>query len=109
MSWDNPFFWPHEVQVRPLLPGGGYGPRLGELGPRIRAEVADQQRLVRGVDGVQVPSSARVTVPIDTVAPLGSEVTIWPGTVRARTAAVIATSLEDNGAPLGSQLVLSLQ
>lgn len=109
MSWASPFFWPHQVQVRPLLPGGGRGPRLGELSNRIRAEVDDQQRLVRGADGVQVPSSARVTVPLDTVAPLGSEVTIWPGTGRERTALVIATSYEDNGAPLGSQLVLSLQ
>lgn len=109
MSWDNPFFWPHRVRIRPLHPGGGRGPRLGDLSGEIIAEVDDQQRLVRGADGVQVPSSARVTVPIDTTAPLGSEVTLWPGTSRERIAAVIAVSHENNGFPLGSQLVLSLQ
>lgn len=109
MTWAHPFFWPHRVRIRPVLPGGGRGPSLGELGPEIIAETDDEQRLVRGADGVEVPSSARVTVTLDTVAPLGSEVTIWPGTARERTATVIAASYEDNGPPLGSQLVLSLQ
>lgn len=112
MTWSNPFLWPDEVRIRPILPGAGRGPRRGELtgnGAPIRAEVDDSQRLVRGVDGVQVPSSARVTVPIDTNAPLGSEVTIWPGTPRERVAVVIAVSYEKNPPPLGSQLVLSLQ
>lgn len=103
------FWFPHRVRIAPMRPGGGMGPRIGEIGDEIPAEIDDQQRLVRGADGVQKPSSARVTVALETIAPLGSEVTIWPGRPAERTAAVIATSYEDNGDDLPSQLVLTLQ
>lgn len=103
------FWFPHEVRIAPMRKGAGMGPRPASPGAPIPAEVDDQQRLVRGADGVQVVSSARVTVALDTVAPLGSEVTIWPGRPAERTAAVIATSHEDNGDGLPSQLVLTLQ
>ncbi|WP_396645442.1 hypothetical protein [Microbacterium sp.] len=107
---DDAFWWPHLVRIRPLLRGAGMGPRLGDPATEpTAAEVDDEQRLVRRPDGVQVPSSARVTVPIDTIAPLGSEVTIWPGRAHERTAAVIAVSREDNGVDLPSQLVLTLE
>lgn len=107
---DETFWWPHTVSVRRMLPGGGMGPRLApDLTTGVLAEVDDSQRLVRTADSREVVSSARVTVPLDTVAPLGSEVTIWPGRAVERTAAVIATSYEDNGDGLSSQLVLTLE
>ncbi|WP_374978099.1 hypothetical protein ACEYYH_10485 [Microbacterium trichothecenolyticum] len=110
MSWGDPFWWPHKVLIRPLLAGGGMGPRLATSTTEADAEVDDSQRMIRDADSVQVMSSARVTVPLDTVAPLGSEVTLWPGRAGVeRTAAVIATAYQDNGDGLGSQLVLSLE
>lgn len=103
------FWFPHEVRIRPLRGGGGMGPSLGNLSDPIPAEVIDEQRLIRDSNGAQVPSSARVTVALDTVVPLGSEITIWPGRAYERTAAVIAAARQDNGDDLPSQLVLSLE
>lgn len=109
MSWGGSFWWPHGVKVRPMLPGGGRGSRLADDAAEVVAEVDDSQRLVRGADRHEVMSSARVTVPLNTNAPLGSEVTLWPDTANERTATVIATAHQDNGPPLGSQLVLTLE
>jgi hypothetical protein len=109
VSWDDPFWWPHRVTIRPLRAGAGAGPRLGEPVTDIPAEVDDTHRLVRTADGREVTSTGRVTVPIDTDAPLGSEVTVWPGRAAERTATVLVVSREENGAPLGDQLVLSLE
>jgi hypothetical protein len=108
MSWDDPFWWPHKVRVRRLLQGGSRGPRLDDENPEIKAEVLDGARMVRTADGREVVSSSRVTVPIDTDVPLGSEITVWPGRARERTATVLAVSVEENEPPLASQLVLSL-
>lgn len=109
MSWGDPFWWPHRVTIRPMRRGAGSGPRLGEPVEGVHAEVDDTFRMVRTTDAREVVSSGRVTVPIDTDAPLGSEVTLWPGKPHARTAAVIAVSREENGDDLGDQLVLSLE
>lgn len=103
------FWWPHRVLVRPLLTGAGRGTRLAEEPAESIAEVDDSQRLVRGIDKREVISSARVTVPLNTNVPLGSEVTIWPGRANERTAAVIASAYQDNGDGLDSQLVLTLE
>ncbi|MGX5772695.1 hypothetical protein ACWKWN_18285 [Microbacterium trichothecenolyticum] len=110
MSWGDSFWWPHKVLIRPLGGGGGMGPRLTPEPVESVAEVDDSQRMIRNADSVQVMSSARVTVPLDTVAPLGSEITLWPGRAGVeRTSNVIATAYQDNGDGLGSQLVLSLE
>lgn len=107
---DDAFWFPHQVKVRPMRAGAGMGPRLSTSDPADAvAEVDDTHRMIRNADGVQVVSSARVTVPLDTVAPLGSEITLWPGRPAERTAAVIAISREENGDDLPSQLVLSLE
>jgi hypothetical protein len=107
---DDEFWFPHQVRIRPMRKGAGMGPRLSSTDPPItRAEVDDSFRMIRGVDGVQVASSARVTVSVDVDAPLGSEVTLWPGRAVERTAVVIAVSREENGDDLPSQLVLSLE
>ncbi|WP_104084245.1 hypothetical protein [Cryobacterium sp. Y11] len=108
MSWDDPFWYPHTVSVRNKLPSGGMG--AGYSDPRtIRAEVKDEQRLVRNSAGAEVVSSSSVTVPISEHVPVGSLVTVWPGTSREREAEVLAVSADDNGdTDLDSFLVLSL-
>ncbi|MBM3717147.1 MAG: hypothetical protein FJW64_15725 [Actinobacteria bacterium] len=110
MSWDDPFWWPHRVRIRPMLPGGGRGPRLSDSDAEVVAEVDDEFRLVRTADARETPSSARVTVPIDTHVPIRSAVTLWPGRAGIeRTATVIAISRDENGDGLGSHLVLTLE
>lgn len=104
------FWWPHRVLIRPMRPGGGRGPRLSDADPvESIAEVDDSQRMVRGIDAREVVSSARVTLPLNTTAPLGSEITLWPGRANTRTAVVIASAYQDNGDGLDSQLVLTLE
>ncbi|MDF2554132.1 MAG: hypothetical protein K0R60_27 [Microbacterium sp.] len=109
MTWGDSFWWPHKVRLRNLLPGGSRGPRLADTDRESIAEVDDSMRLVRTADNREVVSSARVTVPITQDVPLGSEVTLWPGRAAERRSTVIAISREENGEPLGSQLVLSLE
>ena len=111
MSWDDdPFFWPHKVLVRRLIPGGGRGPRLDDHTVELRAETIDQHRLVRTTDNREVVSSTRVTVPIGSGVTVGAQVTVWPGQAAERTALVLAVSHEENGDPdLGDQIVLSLE
>lgn len=109
MSWADPFWWPHRVTIRPLIEGAAHGPYLGEPNESVLAEVDDTHRLVRTADGREVTSSGSVTVPIDTVAPLGSEITVWPGKPYERTATVLVVSRQENGPPLSDQLVLSLE
>jgi len=107
VTWDD-FFYPHKVKVRDLSAVGGMGSRYSQ--PRtVAAEVKDEQRLVRNVDGAEVVSSTQVTVPLSTVVPIGSLVTVWPGTSSEREAEVLAVGRDDNGdTDLDSFLVLSL-
>lgn len=107
MSWDSAFWWPHKVRVRDLIPGAGAGPRLGNE-REVDAEVKDGHRLVRTPDGREVVSTSTVTVPIEANVPLGSQVTVWPGSVAERTAKVIEIGRDENPPPLGSHLILSL-
>lgn len=108
MSSLDDFFFPHSVTVRDRTLGGGMGG--GFRHPRsLRAEVKDQKRLVRDKNGAEVVSSTSVTVALDAEVPLGSEVTVWLGTADERSAFVIATSRDDNGAPLMSHSILYLE
>jgi len=109
VSWDDPFFYPHTVSIRNARPAGGMG--TGYAAPRpVNAEVKDEQRLVRGADGREIVSSSSVTVPISEHVPVGSLVTVWPGTAREREASVLAVSADENGVDdLDSFLVLSLK
>jgi len=107
VSWDGPFWFPHTVKVRDSIASGGRGSRLGD--PRdVAAEVKDEHRLVRTADGREVVSSSTVTVPLEANVSVGSEVTVWPGSVAERTATVIAVGRDENDPPLPSQLILSL-
>ena len=109
MSWDDPFFYPHTVSIRNALAAGGMGTGYGTA-RTVRGEVKDEQRLVRNSAGSEVVSSSSVTVPISEHVPVGSLVTVWPGTGRAREAEVLAVGANENGVDdLDSFLVLSLK
>jgi hypothetical protein len=109
VSWDDNFWYPHKVGIRNARPAGGMGTGYAES-REVRAEVRDEQRLVRTADGREIVSSSRVTVPVDEHVPVGSLVTVWPGTSREREAEVLAVSADENGDDdLDSFLVLTLK
>lgn len=108
MSWPASFFFPHTVQVRDEDGGGSMGPSHSR--PRsVRAEVKDEQRLIRTADGSEVVSSTTVTVPLDANVAPGALMTVWPGTSAEREASVLAVAREENAPPLPSHLILSLE
>lgn len=107
MSW-GAFFYPHSVDVRDLVQGGGMGDSYATA-RSLAAEVKDQQQLVRAADGSEVVSSTTVKVPLPEHVPVGSLVTVWPGTPAAREAEVLAVGRHENGAPLDEYLELSLK
>ena len=107
MSW-GAFWYPHLVSIRNVLPAGGMGTGY-DTARTVEAEVKDEQRLVHNRDGAEVVSSSSVTVPISEHVPVGSLVTVWPGTSREREAEVLAVGANENGDDdLDSFLVLSL-
>ena len=108
MSWPQSFFFPHAVSIRAHTGGGGRGDSYSAPAPSI-AEVKDEAQLVRGPDGREVTSSSQVTVPLATIAPLGSLVTVWPRTPAEREAAVIRVRHDENPAPLPSFQILYLE
>jgi hypothetical protein len=109
MSWDDPFWYPHTVSIRNAKPSGGMGTGY-DAARTVRAEVKDEQRLVRNAAGAEVVSSSSVTVPIAQHVPVGSLVTVWPGSARERQAEVLAVGVDENGLDdLDSFLVLSLK
>ena len=103
MSWGS-FWYPHTVQVRDLTPGGGFGPAR-----TLAAEVLDKQTLVRDASGAEVVSSSQVCLPLPEHVPMGSLVTVWPGSVREREARVLSSSVNPNEPPLDAYLLLSLE
>ena len=106
---DDDFFYPHEVDIEPHRAGGGMGPGFGAA-ERRAAEVLDEQRVVLDTEGAERVSNTQVTVPLEHAVPPQSRVTVWPGTPRARRAAVIAVALNDNrDTMLDSFAVLSLE
>lgn len=107
MAWDA-FFYPHTVKVRDRRTGGGLGPSYAPSRD-LRAEVKDVQTLVRDADGAEVVSSTQVTIPLPDDVPLGSLVTVWPGTPRQREAVVLAAAANPNDPPLDAYLLLSLE
>lgn len=108
MAWGSSFWYPHTVTVRDLSSSGGMGSSFGTV-RELRAEVKDEQQLVRTADGSQSVSSSTVTVPLDSAVRAGSKVTVWPGTPSERESVVIAVARDENPPPLGSHLILSLK
>lgn len=108
MSWGDSFWWPHSVKVRDVARTGS-GPRPSSTQRPLPAEVLDEQELVRDIDGNEVVSSTRVTVPLDANVAPGALVTVWEGTPAQREAAVIAVARVIDDPPLPSHLVLRLK
>ncbi len=106
MSWPD-FFYPHEVTVRDRGAGSGLGPGYG-VARTLAAEVKDEQRLVRNIDGAEVVSSTQVSVDLGANVAPGALVTVWKGTSAQREAEVIAVSRNENGFELDSFLLLHL-
>lgn len=85
------YFTPHVVSVRDRVAGGGMGSSYAA--PRdVAAFAQDEHKVVTTSTGVEQVSSSQVHVNADEVIPLGSLVTVWPGTSYMREAAVIAVS-----------------
>lgn len=109
MSWaDDEFFYPHTVEVRDRVAGGGMGSTYAAA-RTLAAEVEDEQKLVRAADNSEVVSSAQVTLPLPQHVPVGSLVTVWPGTPAERQSTVLAVNRHENAEPLDSFVVLSLK
>lgn len=102
------FWFPHHVRISPLTGSGGMGDQHGPPVP-ADAEVKDEARLIRDADGAQIVSSAQVTVPLGTVAPLGSLVTVWPDTHAERTSPVLRVRRDENDPDLDSFQILFLE
>lgn len=88
---------PHVVTVRRYEGTGPYGEVFGD--PVIhQAFVEDRRRLVLAANGEEVTSETTVYTGPDAGVPVGSQVTVWPGTPHERTARVITTSRYDHPA-----------
>lgn len=88
---------PHRGRVRyeAKLGEGTYGPRFADPVTPERAAVDEKQRLVRLADGSTTISSARIALDPEHEIPLGSLVTLDPGTARERTTTVIVAAQAD--------------
>ena len=107
MSW-GAFWYPHSVLVKDMVSTGGMG--AGFAAPRtLAAEVLDKQTMVRDASGAEVVSSSLVSVPLPEHVPVGSLVTVWPGTSREREARVLSASVNPNDPPLDDFLLLALE
>lgn len=83
-----PHFLPHQVRVAAFKIGGGLG---GGHAPArdVDAFVVDETQAIVGIDGKDTVSSANVSTQFDELAPLGSRVTLWPGTGIERTSTIV--------------------
>lgn len=94
----NPFHLPHSIRVRPYLGQGGSGPIYGpdvDLTPENDqgAFVEDVRKVVVDSSGREVISGTEVTLNDEDAVREGSQVTIWAGTDRERTAPVVAVAV----------------
>lgn len=86
---------PHTVTVRPYQGAGPYSEAFGDPITH-RAFVEDRRRMVVAASGEEVISETTVYTGPDATVPVGSQVTVWPGTPPQRTARVITTSRYDH-------------
>jgi hypothetical protein len=93
-----------DVTVEPWQGQGAYGDTWGAP-VTVRAVVEATVRLVRDRDGQQVASDTALYLPLDTVAPAGSRITLASG----RVTTVVAAMRNDGGAlPVPSHLELAV-
>ncbi|MEV4837786.1 hypothetical protein AB0K05_24910 [Nonomuraea sp. NPDC049486] len=98
------FLLRHTVQIEPHTGDGPFGPQYGEQAS-VLCFVDDKRRLVVGPTGDQVVSESTVYMPLDTVCPVHSRVTLPSG----RTTVVLAASRRDGGGlPTPDHLEVSL-
>ncbi|MGH3745808.1 MAG: hypothetical protein ACRDT8_00230 [Micromonosporaceae bacterium] len=98
------FLLVHSVTIEPMVGEGAYGSTFGPAFTE-KAFVDESRRLVRDAEGSEVVSEATVTLPLDTVCPEGSHVTLPSG----RTADVITARRRDGGGlPTPDHLEVSL-
>lgn len=74
---------------------GTYGPVFADPVTPDRAALDEKQKLVRTGDGRDVMSTARIALDPEHVLPLGSKVTLHPGTARERVTTVIVIAEAD--------------
>ena len=88
---------PHGGQVRyeAKVGEGTYGPRFADPVTPERAAVDEKQKRVRLADGSTAISSARIALDPEHDLPLGSRVTLHPGTPRERMTTVIVAAMAD--------------
>jgi hypothetical protein len=83
------YFKPHTAVVRAYGSGGGMGGGYGEPF-EVASFVVDSTETVTTSSSSETTSSTQVTVDFDSVIPLGSLVTVWPGLTGEREAPVIS-------------------
>lgn len=89
-------YFPHRnlIAYKPKAGSGAYGPVTAALVVAERGIISEKRKLVRDQDGNEAVSEAQVALDFpDHDVPLGSLVTIWYGTPRARESKVIAVSI----------------
>ncbi|MGI5162650.1 hypothetical protein [Microbispora sp. CA-102843] len=97
------FLLVHTVSVEPLTGEGPFGPAFGDP-VEVRCFVDEKRSLVRDNEGAEVVSSTTVFMPLATVCPVGSRVT-----VNDRTTTVLASSRRDGGGlPVPDHLEVNL-
>ena len=94
----------HTVLIEPYEGEGPFGPEYGEQ-ELVRCFIDDRRRLVIGPTGDEAVSETTVYMPLDTVCPVHSRVT-----VNGRSTIVLAASRRDGGGlPVPDHLEVALQ
>ncbi|MGW1679390.1 hypothetical protein [Saccharopolyspora sp. NPDC002376] len=88
------------VTIEPYEGTGAYGPVYGPA-VQVRAVVDAARRLVRNAEGAEVVSETTLYVPLSTVAPAGSRVTLANGT---RSTVIDAKTRDGGRLPVPSHL-----
>lgn len=80
------------VRYEAKLGEGAYGPEYADPVTPQRSAIDEKQKLVRLADGSTAISSARIALDPEHEMPVGSRVTLHPGTERERTTTVMVAA-----------------
>lgn len=95
----------HQVLVEPFEGSGPVGAEYGDQVP-VRCFVAEKRQLVRDAQGAEVISETTVIMPLDTVCPPESKVTLPSGRV---TYAITDAHEDGGGLPTPDHLQVACQ
>lgn len=95
----------HQVTVEPFVEQGPFEPVYGVPGT-VRCFVAEKRRLVRDATGVEVVSETTVFMPLDTVCPPESRITLPSGRI---TFAITDAHQDGGGLATPDHLEVALQ